>query len=313
MCPCGRSFARADALTRHRQRDMCEGVLPGFEKADEDKPKRGRPKKDRSGESDKGNKRTSRPDLNTRTQKAALSRRMNYHKAASSSSALSDHSLPDTPPQDSDAMDTADFLSMAGAETQFNAGARTWLDTPPTSPPSVSPMKPINSRHIIDLSHDEGISPSKLSNGSSPLATAGADKHMTDFSSPAAFASTAGFVGESSPIDHEDDRLFNAVNFDDVLESYPGVGHHGGDVLSPPGESCSGSSVFNSDFDTIHVRHPVKVANYDHGNHHGTATTALAGMRHDAFSSDVDDFIGTGEDEMYGDVRDILDCWISTH
>ena len=308
ICPCGRSFARADALTRHRQRDMCEGVLPGFEKAEEDKPKRGRPKKDRSGEMDKTKKRTHRPDMETRTQKAAFTRSMEHSKAASSSSALSEHSLPDTPPQDSDAMDTADFLNTNGAESQFNTAARSWLDTPPTSPPSISPTKSINSKVVIDLRQDEGISPSKLSNGSSPTATTGIDKAVNDFSSPATFHNTTGFVGESSPIDDEDDRLFNgAVNFDDIMDTHPGVGHHSG-VFSPPGESCSGSSVFNSDFDTIHVSHPVKMANYNNSSMHFNPN-----MHHNGFSSDVDDFIGTGEEDMYSDVRDILDCWISTH
>lgn len=63
VCPCGMSFARQDALTRHRQRGMCSGVLPGYEKNEEDRKKRGRPRKER-------------PDVETRTEKATRARRM---------------------------------------------------------------------------------------------------------------------------------------------------------------------------------------------------------------------------------------------
>ena len=38
ICPCGSKFARHDALTRHRQRGMCSGALPGYEKSEEEKP-----------------------------------------------------------------------------------------------------------------------------------------------------------------------------------------------------------------------------------------------------------------------------------
>ncbi|EMC95689.1 hypothetical protein BAUCODRAFT_499054 [Baudoinia panamericana UAMH 10762] len=46
-CICGMGFARHDALTRHRQRGVCVGALPGYEKTEEEKPKRGRPKTNR--------------------------------------------------------------------------------------------------------------------------------------------------------------------------------------------------------------------------------------------------------------------------
>ncbi|KAH0238929.1 hypothetical protein KCU71_g24352, partial [Aureobasidium melanogenum] len=41
-CPCGNGFARQDALTRHRQRGVCDGALPGFERS---QVRRGRPRK----------------------------------------------------------------------------------------------------------------------------------------------------------------------------------------------------------------------------------------------------------------------------
>lgn len=69
-CLCGRSFARHDALTRHRQRNTCIGGMEGITK----KPtKRGRPKK-------------IRPDEEAPVGKAARSRQRAHEKALSMSS-----------------------------------------------------------------------------------------------------------------------------------------------------------------------------------------------------------------------------------
>lgn len=134
VCPCGSGFARHDALTRHRQRGMCEGALPGYEKAEEDKPKRGRPKKER-------------PDQKTRTTKAKKARQMDRENEiaaqtnyASSNSAYSERSLPVTPPDTSD-FDADAFINMANVDVPFNSNTSSWRDTPPTSPASASPTK----------------------------------------------------------------------------------------------------------------------------------------------------------------------------
>ena len=120
VCPCGSGFARHDALTRHRQRGMCSGALPGFEKNEEDKPKRGRPKKER-------------PDMDSRTTKSKKARIMDRSNAAadallsyasSHSSGMTDASLPITPPDSSDFLDVDNFINAAAQQT------------PPTSPPS---------------------------------------------------------------------------------------------------------------------------------------------------------------------------------
>ncbi|KAI7639079.1 hypothetical protein KC318_g22564, partial [Hortaea werneckii] len=130
VCPCGTGFARHDALTRHRQRGMCNGALPGFEKTEEEKPKRGRPKKER-------------PDMETRTDKATRQRMKNHERTlsggedqdqqqiacASSSSAASDRSFPVTPPDTSDAFDADAFLNMANGDDQFNMTATAWRGT----------------------------------------------------------------------------------------------------------------------------------------------------------------------------------------
>ncbi|CAK3905961.1 Cell wall transcription factor ACE2 [Lecanosticta acicola] len=326
ICPCGKTFARADALTRHRQRDMCEGVLPGFEKAEEEKPKRGRPKKDRSSEPGDKSKRPTRPDMETRARKAALARSLdqaNGRLTESMSSAASVHSLPATPPQDSDDMD-ADFLGMSSADGQFNQAAGTWLDTPPTSPPSAIPARHAQSKIFIDLSipeEPESVSPSKLSTRSSPCPAngpAGSSFHdgsspagdantlFADYSSPAAFNGTTDFTGESSPMEPGVDIFNDTLNFD-AIDCHPDVGR---DVFSPPGESCSGSSVYNSDWDTVHVglRNGVKNSNNSSGGFYSESLSAVS--THNAFP--LDDFMPSADDE-YDEVRDMLDSWVASH
>jgi hypothetical protein len=146
ICPCGAKFARHDALTRHRQRGMCEGTLPGFEKSEEDKPKRGRPKKER-------------PDMESRTSRAKKARRLdrdhdnaaNGGHYASSSSAMSERSFPVTPPDTSD-FDADAFINMASVDVPMSSHASSWRDTPPTSPVSASPTKTISPALLADHS-----------------------------------------------------------------------------------------------------------------------------------------------------------------
>lgn len=66
-CLCGASFARHDALTRHRQRDMCVGGVTGFV-----------PKTTRRGRPPKKN----RPDMETRQTKSTRTRQRVAEKAA---------------------------------------------------------------------------------------------------------------------------------------------------------------------------------------------------------------------------------------
>ena len=200
VCPCGSGFARHDALTRHRQRGMCEGALPGFEKNEEDKPKRGRPKKER-------------PDMESRTTKARKARQMDQENEnveviyASSSSGMSEHSLPVTPPDTSD-FDADAFINMANVDVHFNSHTSSWRDTPPTSPATASPHK--------TFVQDHGISPALL----------------TDHSSPAQHNPCVGFTGASSP---ENGSMFgDGWNFG-AIEAQPGVAAKDlfSDALSP--------------------------------------------------------------------------------
>ncbi|KAK5117138.1 hypothetical protein LTR85_008906 [Meristemomyces frigidus] len=251
VCPCGTGFARHDALTRHRQRGMCSGALPGFEKTEEEKPKRGRPKKER-------------PDIETRVDKATKQRKKNKSKSAgdeqdqqvvyaSSSSGASERSFPVTPPDTSDAFDADAFLNMANGDMQFNSMTSSWRDTPPTSPISASPTKTVDSFDPTNqnfdfnapLNQDNGISPSILSNHSSPATYNGAaaaaspesNHDIFDYASPTASNGATSFHGGSSPAEM---NFFN--DFDGAISAQPETAY---DTFSPPGESNSSSSTYN--------------------------------------------------------------------
>ena len=131
-CPCGRNFARHDALTRHRQRNTCEG---GFEGMSKTPTKRGRPKK-------------MRPDADTRLEKAAKTRQRALEKASSSSiSSSSECSFP-SPSHISDDMDGGrrspmDIEALHADLTEFLS------NKPPASPGCTSRNygSPQNSQH----------------------------------------------------------------------------------------------------------------------------------------------------------------------
>ena len=85
-CQCGNSFARHDALTRHRQRGMCIGAFEGVVKKT---VKRGRPRK-------------NRPDNEERMEKSSRTRNKNKAMSSSSSSGGSDSTSGHSPRSDLD-------------------------------------------------------------------------------------------------------------------------------------------------------------------------------------------------------------------
>jgi regulatory protein SWI5 len=96
-CECGNSFARHDALTRHRQRGMCIGAFDGIVRK---VVKRGRPRK-------------HRPDMDSRLEKSARTRNKNKSPGSTSSqSGYSDSSAANSPHNDFDMLDDDDFNNL---------------------------------------------------------------------------------------------------------------------------------------------------------------------------------------------------------
>jgi len=125
-CPCGKPFARHDALTRHRQRGMCIGAFEGTPKK---VIKRGRPKKTRpeTGEI---------LEKSARTRQAALEKRYpGKYTSSVSGSSVASHPSPEPN------FDDMDFTTSSPSHVQMSpeemSGGLT-LDcfsyTPPTSP-----------------------------------------------------------------------------------------------------------------------------------------------------------------------------------
>ncbi|TVY18394.1 Metallothionein expression activator [Lachnellula arida] len=93
-CQCGNSFARHDALTRHRQRGMCIGAFEGVVKKT---VKRGRPRK-------------NRPDNEERVKKSSRTRSKNKAmSSASSTTGYSDSNGGNSPRSDIDILDDKPF------------------------------------------------------------------------------------------------------------------------------------------------------------------------------------------------------------
>lgn len=92
-CECGHSFARMDALTRHKQRNTCVGGIGGPAAVDKKEIRRGRPRK-------------HRPDTEERLDKASRTRQRVLEKKAASSISGSSVCSFSSPPVMPDGYDT---------------------------------------------------------------------------------------------------------------------------------------------------------------------------------------------------------------
>ena len=160
-CPCGKPFARHDALTRHRQRGMCIGAFEGTPKK---VIKRGRPKKSRPETEE-------RLEKSAKTRQRALERRCPGKYASSvSGSSVSSYS---SPPQFMDDVDFSAPSPSHGLESlqQNPRGlpADFFSYTPPTSP-SYSTGNRFSSQHSQHSQHS--YTPKAVSMSPSPKVTA---------------------------------------------------------------------------------------------------------------------------------------------
>ncbi|KFH45745.1 Metallothionein expression activator-like protein [Hapsidospora chrysogenum ATCC 11550] len=133
-CDCGNSFARHDALTRHRQRGMCVGAFDGSVKKS---AKRGRPRKHQ------------RPDMDERREKSERTRKKNMSTSSVSlqsayggdSPASNMVSSPVDTAMDA-AMDTAmdDMVDLSQAIGGYNTTAPSSAPMPTIGQPAVQPQ-----------------------------------------------------------------------------------------------------------------------------------------------------------------------------
>lgn len=170
-CECGNSFARHDALTRHRQRGMCIGAFDGVVRK---VVKRGRPKK-------------NRPDMEARMEKSARTRRKNNMSVSSMSSfsGYSDSSVANSPEPDFDMQD--DVMDMGPINSSMHSMAAL----------SSAPMPTIVGRRGADM----GPSPSAASAHSyaSPEAIMGKEPTSPAKSAASHYNSPPSLTQSSSP------------------------------------------------------------------------------------------------------------------
>jgi regulatory protein SWI5 len=158
-CECGNSFARHDALTRHRQRGMCIGAFDGIVRK---VVKRGRPRK-------------NRPDLDERREKSERTRRKNKHTSSSSVSSFSgysDSSAVNSPCNNNNGFDGLmdddndpfpDIMDVAMGELPTTTATM----NPTNFTVSSAPMPgPSNGPELVDITSPEhlAVSPSAISN-----------------------------------------------------------------------------------------------------------------------------------------------------
>lgn len=163
-CECGNSFARHDALTRHRQRGMCIGAFDGIVRK---VVKRGRPRK-------------YRPDMEDRLEKSERTRRKNKAAAdagrytstpssASSQSGYSDCSAANSPANDNDFFDGAPLQDMDMLDV-VGAPATTTLDLHAHNLPPRPASRPTSSKTM---------SPAAISSAFMPTSTSSSDDTTT--------------------------------------------------------------------------------------------------------------------------------------
>ena len=124
-CACGNSFARHDALTRHRQRNMCIGGIGVFEGTVRQEVKRGRPKK------------MNRPDTEERREKAARTRQRVLEKTYASPRSGSSEGSFSSPPtyDDLEMRDDTPSRSLEALEPMSGVSPDVMFSyTPPASP-----------------------------------------------------------------------------------------------------------------------------------------------------------------------------------
>ncbi|KHO01033.1 C2H2 transcription factor Swi5 [Metarhizium album ARSEF 1941] len=132
-CECGNSFARHDALTRHRQRGMCIGAFDGVVRK---VVKRGRPRK-------------NRPDMETRMEKSARTRKKNMSISSMSSfSGYSDSSAINSPDNEYHMLDDMVDMDLVNVRTHGMPSM------------STAPMPTLIPRGVSGMNNDMAPSPS---------------------------------------------------------------------------------------------------------------------------------------------------------
>ncbi|KAI8631445.1 hypothetical protein F5Y19DRAFT_396436 [Xylariaceae sp. FL1651] len=229
-CECGNSFARHDALTRHRQRGMCIGAFDGIVKKI---VKRGRPRK-------------PRPDNDERRDKATRTRRKNKStSSASSQSGYSDSSAvnsPESHDNDFDMLDDIMDVSLGGTTMNPSSLQSLGSSTAPMPTLVVDPSSSVHSpsagsvhSYVSQLSHmslhPEQAAEALPSHPNSPTKSVASPANdppeLSQVSSPPSSHQYFDTEQNSSGLD----LMISAVGDTSTIPSMMGMTHNDNDVL----------------------------------------------------------------------------------
>lgn len=259
-CDCGNSFARHDALTRHKQRGMCSGAFVGAVRRAE---RRGRPRKERPKHGERREKATR---ARQREKKKASSPSVQEH--SSSSSAPSPESENLEPPSTREHSPVKDMLFLDMESISLPPDVFTF--TPPASPSYSTGNigSPARSYYSTSQEPDE-----------TPLCLSPSKRYLADI--PEEIIEPPSFeCGSPTPVKRETKRDLigspcrtiwptnpgptltedsNGTEFDDVFSSHASTAAFDPDQLPPLGPqsttgiSESGSSQYDDEIFLNHL------------------------------------------------------------
>ncbi|KAK7398579.1 Metallothionein expression activator [Neonectria punicea] len=235
-CECGNSFARHDALTRHRQRGMCIGAFDGIVRK---VVKRGRPKK-------------NRPDMDSRMEKSARTRKKNMSVSSMSSfSGYSDSSAANSPENDYNMLDDMMDMGMGAQPQTHNLASVSSAPMTSAAPPAINDMAsspsavsahsyvspeaimdgtPVNTGSPAKSVASQYNTPPELSQSSSPPPTRFFDvdpnsslntDDLSSLSGTSALMAATSSMSGTLPLgmsDHDDDMLLQFTNDDGLVQ-----------------------------------------------------------------------------------------------
>jgi regulatory protein SWI5 len=209
-CQCGNSFARHDALTRHRQRGMCIGAFEGVVKKT---VKRGRPRKNRP-ENEERIKKSSR----TRSKNKAMS-------SASSTTGYSDSQGGNSPRSDADILDDKPFGDFEYSESSSAMPSDSFQYSQVSSPNNadcVSPQEVQAHSPSVFSTHSQHSSVSRHNSISEsvhlPFHPASPAKSVHSYHSPPGLCESSSSPAPSNYYDLDDSDQIGKLNLASLPE-----------------------------------------------------------------------------------------------
>ncbi|KAL7619538.1 Metallothionein expression activator [Parahypoxylon ruwenzoriense] len=254
-CECGNSFARHDALTRHKQRGMCIGAFDGVVRK---VVKRGRPRK-------------HRPDMDERKEKSTRTRKKNMSiSSISSLSGCSDSSAVNSPENtepDFGALDDIMDVSMGG--TTMNPSSLQGLGSSSAPMPSLTTDTPTSTHspsatsvhsYVSQLSHmslhGELVVGAMSSQPASPARSVASHFNELPELSRSSSPPSCNRYSDAEPNSSGMEAAISTASETSSIPSFAGLGENDDDILlqfnnDPSMFMLSSDNKFDEAFDSV--------------------------------------------------------------